>query len=47
MLKKWFANYKNKFRPEGMKNDILEFLLFFLIRFQTMHISENTIFIIV
>ena len=30
MLKKWLADYTNKFRPEGMKNATLEFLLLFL-----------------
>ena len=40
MSKKWFVDYKNKFRPEGMKNSNFWVFLAHFIKFQTMHISE-------
>ena len=33
-LKKWFADYKNKYRPESMKNGNFKFLLLFLSDFR-------------
>ena len=43
MLKKWFADYINKFRPEGMGNSNTGLFNTLFIKFQTMHISKITI----
>ena len=40
MLKKWFADYKSKLRPEGMKNCNVAAFITLFIKFQTWHISE-------
>ena len=42
-VKKWFADFTDEFRPEGMKNGNIGVFINLSIKFQTMHISKITI----